>query len=94
MLSLQMHLLSMLVLRQKGGRAAVLAGGSTLGSSCAPSEAPKGQDISAVQTFLLLGAWAMAHPWTTALLASFLPSILGESPWPGQALQSPSEFSA
>lgn len=72
----------------------MLAGGSTLESSCAPSEAPKGQDISAVQTFLLLGAWAMAHPWTTALLPSCLPSILGESPWPGQALQSPLEFSA
>lgn len=51
----------------------MLAGGSTLGSSCSPSEAAKGQDISAVQTFLLLGAWAMAHPWTTALLPSFYP---------------------
>lgn len=38
--------------------------------SCASSEVCKGQDISAVQTFLLLGAWAMAHPYTTSLMHS------------------------
>lgn len=51
----------------------MLAGGSTLGSHCAPSELCEGQDISAVQTFLPLGAWAMAHPHTTSLLCSTYP---------------------
>lgn len=71
----------------------MLATGSTLRSIRAPSDACRGQEVSAVQIFLPLGAWAMAHPSTSSVVPSCIPSILDECPWPGQSLQSSSVLS-